>query len=94
MCLPQDLPEYIEVDIANLQLDETVHLSSVKVPKGVEICELMGDTPNDLAIVSVHVPRAVSAEEEPTAEEGAEGEGGEAAEGGDETKGGEAEGGK
>ncbi|MFN2310339.1 MAG: 50S ribosomal protein L25, partial [Gammaproteobacteria bacterium] len=39
-CLPKDLPEFIEVDLADLKLGEMVHLSEVKLPKGVEIPEL------------------------------------------------------
>jgi large subunit ribosomal protein L25 len=34
-CLPADLPEFIEVDLANLDLGQTVHLSDLKLPKGV-----------------------------------------------------------
>ncbi len=36
-CLPQDLPEFIEVDLQHLQAGETVHLSQVALPTGVEL---------------------------------------------------------
>ncbi len=36
-CLPQDLPEFIEVDLAALQPDHSIHLSEVKLPAGVEV---------------------------------------------------------
>ena len=70
-CLPKDLPEYLEVDISNLQLDESIHLSQLKIPTGVAIVALEHD--NDEAIANVHVPRAV-VEEEPVVAAPAEGE--------------------
>lgn len=36
-CMPQDLPEFIEVDLASLQLGESVHLSELTLPQGVEL---------------------------------------------------------
>ncbi len=80
-CLPKDLPEFIEVDTADLKLNEALHLSDVKVPEGVTIVELSHGEGHDHVVVSVHVKRAVE-EEEPVA--AAEGE--EAAEGEAETK--------
>jgi large subunit ribosomal protein L25 len=90
-CLPGNLPEFIEVDLANLQLDEIIHLSQIKVPKGVEITLLAhgADQAHDHAVVTIHIPRAaeeseeaaaVGAEGEEGAEAKAEGEGGEEAE--------------
>lgn len=57
VCLPKDLPEYLEVDVSALQLDETLHLSDIKVPQGVKLVELMHD--NNAAVANVHVPRVV-----------------------------------
>ncbi len=34
-CLPKDLPEFIEVDISGLSLNESIHLSQLKIPDGV-----------------------------------------------------------
>lgn len=62
-CLPDDLPEYIEVDVNNLAMNQIVHLSDLKLPKGVEIIALShGD---DKPVVSIHMPRI---EEEPEPE--------------------------
>jgi len=63
-CLPADLPEYIEVDLANVKLDEVLHLTDLKLPKGVELTVLGQAEPNDLAVVSIHTAKA--AEEIPT----------------------------
>ena len=99
ICLPKDLPEYFEVDIANLELNEMLHVSDITVPKGVEIPQLAQGPENDHAIVSIHVIKAAAIEEEEAVvtegeegEEGAEGEAtaeGEApaAEGGDDESG-------
>lgn len=94
-CLPRDLPEYIEVDCRNLHLNDSVHLSELVLPEGVQVVDLMGDEEeqNDLTVVSVQVPRAAveleaeeaaeaEAEAEASAEE-AEGEEGEDAEASD-----------
>ena len=69
-CLPKDLPEYIEVDISHLNLDEMLYLSDIKVPEGVELIELTYGEEHDDAIVSIHVHKAAAVEEE--AVEGAE----------------------
>src|SRR5882672_10077383 len=61
-CLPKDLPEFIEVDISGLSLNESIHLSQLKIPDGVTLVELAKD---DVAVVAIHSPRAE--EPEPTA---------------------------
>jgi large subunit ribosomal protein L25 len=94
-CLPRDLPEYFEVDIAELGLNEMLHLSDIKLPEGVEIPELAQGPEHDHAIVSIHV---IKVREEPEAAEAAEGEAAEApaaeGEAPAEDAGGDAEGGK
>lgn len=64
-CLPADLPEFIEVDLSNLKLDEAIHLSDLKLPKGVEIVALLQgvDSESNLPVASIHMPRAAVAEE-------------------------------
>lgn len=62
-CLPKDLPEFIEVDVKDLKLNEAIHLSGITVPEGVTIVELSYGEGHDHPVVSVHVKRAV--EEEP-----------------------------
>jgi large subunit ribosomal protein L25 len=72
-CLPKDLPEIFEVDVADLNLGETLHLSDLKLPEGVELVELAHG--HDNAVVTVHKLRAVAEveeEEAPAAEEGGE----------------------
>ncbi|OZB05195.1 MAG: 50S ribosomal protein L25/general stress protein Ctc [Idiomarina sp. 34-48-12] len=67
-CLPKDLPEYVEVDIANLKLGETLHLTDLNMPKGVELVELTKGEDHDQAVVSITAPR-VEKEVEETEEE-------------------------
>ncbi|WP_110677375.1 50S ribosomal protein L25/general stress protein Ctc [Salinicola sp. RZ23] len=55
-CLPSKLPEYLEVDIANLGLGETIHLSDLKLPEGVTLVELSHGEEHDSGVVSVTHP--------------------------------------
>ncbi|MBN9124040.1 MAG: 50S ribosomal protein L25/general stress protein Ctc [Nitrosospira sp. 56-18] len=60
-CLPKDLPEFISVDLVDLAAGNTVHLSNLQLPPGVEIPSLAkGD---DLPVATIIIPRAVAAEE-------------------------------
>jgi large subunit ribosomal protein L25 len=61
-CLPKDLPEFIEVDLSKLSLNESIHLSQLKIPAGVDLVALAKE---DAAVVAIHSPRAE--EPEPTA---------------------------
>jgi large subunit ribosomal protein L25 len=61
-CLPKDLPEFIEVDLSNLSLNESIHLSQLTIPSGVQLVDLAKE---DSAVVAIHSPRAE--EPEPTA---------------------------
>jgi len=76
-CLPKNLPEYLEVDIADLELDAMLYLSDIKLPEGVEIPQLGQGPEQDHAIVSIHIIKAAPIEEEEIVEEGAEVEEGE-----------------
>jgi large subunit ribosomal protein L25 len=79
-CLPADLPEYIEVDVSNLALDQSIHLSELKLAKGVELVAFAhGVEGHDQAVISIHIPRII--EEEVIVEAAAEGEAAEGAEG-------------
>lgn len=73
-CLPADLPEFIEVDVADLDLDTIIHLSDVILPKGVESVALAHGEDHDLPVVSINKPRGESTEDEDSGEE-TEGEG-------------------
>jgi large subunit ribosomal protein L25 len=57
-CLPANLPEYIEVDLANLDIGETIHLSNLKMPAGVEIVVLHQGPEHDLPVVSMMSSKA------------------------------------
>jgi large subunit ribosomal protein L25 len=59
-CLPKDLPEFVEVDLSKLGLNESIHLSQLPIPDGVQIVDLVKE---DAAVVAIHSPRA----EEPEA---------------------------
>ncbi len=74
-CLPADLPEYIEVDLAELKLGESVHLSEIKLPSGVTSTDLAhGDEDHDRAVVAVHATRATIESDDAAEGEGGEGE--------------------
>jgi large subunit ribosomal protein L25 len=62
-CLPADLPEYIEVDLLNLELGHSIHLSELKLPEGVELVT-KGE---DKTVATIVIPRAVVAEEDEVA---------------------------
>ena len=67
-CLPTDLPEYLEVDLCETELDQSVHLSQIKTPKGVTLLALHDD--NDPTIATIHKPKVAAEEPETTSEEG------------------------
>ena len=58
-CLPKDLPEFVEVDMAELDMETTLHLSDLTLPAGVSSVELAkGDDAHDLAVVTIKPSRA------------------------------------
>lgn len=63
-CLPKDLPEHIELDLAELALGDVLHLSDLKLPAGVEIPELKLGKEYDHTVVSAQAVRE-EAEEAP-----------------------------
>ena len=67
-CLPKDLPEYIEADLSNMDLDMIYHLSNIVLPAGVELVELSHGADHDQPVASIHLPRAAK---EAVGEEGA-----------------------
>ncbi|MGL4316868.1 MAG: 50S ribosomal protein L25/general stress protein Ctc [Pseudomonas sp.] len=54
-CQPQDLPEFINVDMAKVEVGQIVHLSDLVLPKGVELVALAHG--NDLAVANIHASR-------------------------------------
>ena len=73
-CLPKDLPEYFEVDIAAMDVDDMLNMSDIKLPAGVEIPELAQGPEHDHAIVAIHVIKVAAIDEEEEAAEAEEGE--------------------
>ena len=95
-CLPRDLPEYFEVDIENLDLNEMLYISDITLPEGVEIPQLAQGPEQNRPIVSIAFIKEVVIEEEveeieevPVEGEEVEGEEGAAEEGAGEAEGGE-----
>jgi large subunit ribosomal protein L25 len=73
-CLPKDLPQYIEVDLGSLAMGDSIHLSEVSIPDGVELTTLTEE--NDPVITSISKPKVVIEEEVVTesSEDSSEGE--------------------
>lgn len=63
-CLPKDLPEFLDLDLAGLELGQVLHLSDIKTPTGVEILALSHGPEHDLQVVSVQPPRSGEVAEE------------------------------
>ena len=89
-CFPDDLPEFVEVDLGSLSVGNSVHARDLKLPKGVELAIGKADNP---VVATVVVPQLITEEEEaaavvsasevPTTEQAAEPKEGEAAAEGD-----------
>ena len=62
-CLPKDLPEYLELDVTDLGMDELLHLSDIKLPEGVQIPILAQGDQYDQPVVAVNRPRAEEVDE-------------------------------
>ncbi len=59
-CLPKDMPDFLELDVAELKLGESLHLSDLKVPEGVEIIALTHGEDHDTGVAAVHKTRESS----------------------------------
>ena len=87
VCLPKHLPEYLEIDVSELELDAMLKMSDIKLPEGVSVPALAQGEEADRPVVSIHIIKEVVIEEEEELEpgevpvEGEEGEEGEEAEG-------------
>ncbi|MGB1880823.1 MAG: 50S ribosomal protein L25/general stress protein Ctc [Gammaproteobacteria bacterium] len=73
-CLPKDLPEYIEVDLANLELGASVHLADLVLPEGVQLTSVLHGGDDALPVASVHTTRASTSTDDGGDAEGEEGE--------------------
>jgi len=76
-CLPGDIPEYLEVDMLNVETGQIVHLSEITLPEGVTSMALALGEDHDLAIASVNAPKGIADDDEeaaPAEDAGEEGE--------------------
>jgi len=62
-CLPKNLPEFLVVDVSELEINHSVHLSNIQMPEGVELTALQHDG-DDSAIASITPPRITADEEQ------------------------------
>jgi len=74
-CKASDLPEYLQIDLLNLDVGASLHLSDIDLPKGVQITALTHGADHDLPVVSIHTPKGGGSSEEDseTADAAAEG---------------------
>lgn len=77
VCMAKDLPEFIEVDVSNMGLEDTIHISDLKLPAGVESVQLSHGADHDLPVAAMHKKKGggdeeTSASAEETPEEGGE----------------------
>jgi large subunit ribosomal protein L25 len=71
ICLPKNLPEYIEVDIIDMHVGDSIHLHELKLPEGIELEIIISGGDVNQAVVSVQQPQAEQVDE-PADEEGLE----------------------
>lgn len=57
-CLPKDIPEHIVLDVSNLEMGHSLHVSDIPVPEGVRVLNSPEQT-----VVAVAQPRAAEVEE-------------------------------
>jgi len=70
-CLPQNLPEFIEVDVSGMNVGDRLHLTDLRLPADVELTELYRGEDHDLSVAHVEPPRVVE-EAAPAAPEAGE----------------------
>ena len=71
-CLPGDLPESIDVDMTDVEIDQIVHLSDLQLPKGVTLVAFSHggeEHEHDLPVVAIHTPKVIVDEDEEGAPE-------------------------
>jgi large subunit ribosomal protein L25 len=62
-CLPKDLPEFLDLDLSTMEINDMKRLSDIPLPAGVELVDLVHG--RDEAVVSIHHPRAEEVEAAP-----------------------------
>ena len=55
-CLPQSLPEHIELDLSQLEMDQIIHRSELNIPKGITLTDVTDEQHNP-AVVTAHLPK-------------------------------------
>ena len=63
-CLPKALPEFVEVNVSNLVVGDSVHISDLELPSGVQSVELGKGEGHDLSVVTIKANKAAPTEEE------------------------------
>jgi large subunit ribosomal protein L25 len=71
-CLPKDLPEYIEVDVQNLDVGDSLHIADLILPAGVTSISLSHGESGNLAVVAIQAPKKAVEEQAPAAVPAAE----------------------
>ena len=64
-CLPGDLPEFLAVDAGDMNIGDSIHLSQVPLPEGVEVPALAQGSEHDQPVISIQMARATEVEEAP-----------------------------
>jgi large subunit ribosomal protein L25 len=64
ICAAANLPEFIEVDLADVEVGTQIHLSDLKLPEGVEILALTHGADHDASVAHVDVPKGSAADDE------------------------------
>jgi large subunit ribosomal protein L25 len=64
ICFPHQLPEFIEVDLANAETGTIIHISDLKLPSGVVSADLQKGADHDLAVATLVKPKGAAEGEE------------------------------
>jgi large subunit ribosomal protein L25 len=63
VCLPKDLPEFIQVDMLEVDIDQTVHLNELILPEGVQLYSTLHGGDDTLPVAAIHAPKASAADD-------------------------------
>jgi len=64
IALPDNIPEFIEVDMQDVALETILHLTDLKLPQNAQISALLHGEDHDLPVVSIHLPKGSSGDED------------------------------
>jgi large subunit ribosomal protein L25 len=64
ICFPHQLPEFIEVDLANVEVGSIIHIADLKLPVGVTSADLQKGADHNLAVVTIVKPKGGAEETE------------------------------